>query len=138
MGGSVSTGPDKGGLTASQASLFAICVVLGFLVLPASGAALELLLGPVRAQSASWVGLPLWLAASVFGGAIAGNAISGRGGRFPFSMAFLVFPLAAAVVVGQSIAFHDNFRWRQHEHVLDIVAFNVAYPMAFAGMSWAR
>ena len=123
-------------VTAGQGSIVAICLVLGFFALPASGAALELLLGPVRAQDASWISLPVWAAAFLLGGAIAGNAIMGRRGRCPFSMAFAVFPLVAVVVVGQSIAFHDNYRWRQYEHALDFALFNVAYPLTFAAMGW--
>jgi len=127
---------DEAVLTAGQGTVFAICVVLPFFVLPAAGAALDLLLGPVRAQEASWMALPVWFAAFLFGGAIAGDALIGRRGRFPFSMAFVIFPLAAALVIGQSIAFHDSYRWRQYEHVLDFALFNVAYPMTFAAMAW--
>src|SRR5712671_6390365 len=100
---------DDAAITVRQSSVVAICLVLGFFGLPASGAALDLLLGPVRGQYASWVALPVWAAAFLFGGAIAGNAIAGSRGRFAFSIAFLVFPLAAAAVIGQSLAFHDNY-----------------------------
>jgi len=129
-------GHDAARLTVGQGSIVATCVVVGFFVLPASGAALDLLVGPVRAQDASWIGLPVWAAAFLFGGAIAGHQIAGRGGRLPFSMAFLVFPVATAMVIGLSLTFHDNYRWRPHEQALDLALFNVAYPLTFAAMAW--
>lgn len=127
---------DESGFTAGQGAVFATCVVSVFFALPACRAAVGLLLGSVHAQDASWIEAPVLAAASLFGGAVAGNAISGRRGQFPFSMAFVVFPVAAAVFFGQSMVFHDNYRWRQYEHALDVALFNVAYPLAFAGMAW--
>lgn len=127
---------DDAVVTAGQGSVVAICLVLGFFVLSASGEDLNLLLGPARAQNASWMALLVGAAAFLFCGAIAGNAITGRRGRFPFSMAFAVFPLAAVAVIGQSLAFHDNYRWRQYEHALDLALFNIAYPLTFAAMAW--
>jgi hypothetical protein len=130
------TGRAPARLTVSQGSIVAVCVVLGFFVLPASGAVLDPVLGPVRAQDASWIGLPVWAAGFLLGGAIAGHQIAGRRGRLPFSIAFLVFPVAAAMVIGQSLTFHDNYRWRPHEHALDLALFDVAYPLTFAAMAW--
>jgi len=40
------------------------------------------------------------------------------------------------MVIGQSLTFHDNYRWRPHEHALDFALFNVAYPLTFAAMAW--
>jgi hypothetical protein len=134
--GDVASSHHEPAFTARQGMVFATCVVLSFCFGPASGGALQLLLGPIRAHDASWITLPVWVTAFLFGGACAGNALTGRRGRFPFSMAFLIFPLAAVAVIGQSLAFHDNYRWRPYEHVLDFALFNVAYAMAFAAMAW--
>jgi hypothetical protein len=136
MNGDLATDRDRVVFTARRGSLFAICLVLGFFVGPASKATLDLLLGRLRADDVSWLVSAVWAAAFLFGGAIAGNAITGRRGQFPFSIAFFVFPLSAVLVIGQSMAFHDNYHWRRYEHALDFVLFNIAYPLTFGAMAW--
>jgi hypothetical protein len=136
MNANLATGRNGAVFTARQGSVFAVCLVLSFFVGPALGAVLDLSFGPVLAQSVSWLVTPVWAASFLFGGAVAGNAITGRRGYFPFSIAFFVFPLSAAVVIGQSIAFHDDYHWRRYEHALDFALFNIAYPLTFAAMGW--
>src|ERR1700680_302278 len=129
MNGDLATGRDRVVFTAPRGSVFAISLVLGFFVGPASKATLDLLLGRLRADNVSWLVSAVWAAAFLFGGAIAGNAITGRRGQFPFSIAFFVFPLSAVLVIGQSMAFHDDYHWRRYEHALDFALFNIAYPL---------
>jgi hypothetical protein len=136
MNADLATSRNGAVFTARQGSVFAFCLVLSFFVGPALEAVLDLSFGPVLAQSVSWLITPVWALAFLFSGAVAGNAITGRRGYFPFSMAFFVFPLAAALVIGQSIAFHDDYYWRQYEHALDFALFNIAYPLTFAAMGW--
>jgi hypothetical protein len=50
------------------------------------------------------------------------------------SIAFAVFPVAAALVVGASSSFHDEYNWRRYERALDFTLFNIAYPLTFAAM----
>jgi hypothetical protein len=99
-------------------------------------ATLDIVLGRLRADDVSWLVPAVWASAFLFGGAIAGNAITGRRGQFPFSIAFFVFPLSADLVIGQSLAFHDNYHWRRYEHALDFALFNIAYPLTFGAMAW--
>jgi hypothetical protein len=136
MNGDLATDRDRVMFTARRGSVFAICLVLGFFFGPASKATLELLLGRVGADDVGWLVSAVWAAAFLFGGAIAGNAIAGRRGQFPFSIAFFVFPLSAVLVIGQSTAFHDDYNWRRHEHLLDFALFNIAYPLTFGAMAW--
>jgi hypothetical protein len=115
--------------------VFCSCLVVSFFVGPALGGAVQMWVDPFRAQNATALVDVLWYAAFLAAGAIAGNTIAGRAGRFPFLIAYAAVPIVVFVAVGQSLAFHDDIRWRPHEHILDVVLFNVAYPLMFAVMA---
>ena len=114
--------------------LFCCGLVISFFVGPALLGALQSWVGPARAQDAGVLVDMLWFSAFLAGGAVAGNAIAGRRGRFAFLVAFATVPIVVVLAVGQSLAFHDNIHWRSHERALDVVLFNIVYPLMFAVM----